>query len=100
MTMPLFVIIGIDGPDGSAKRPAVRPRHLEHLAPAHRAGKVKIAGPLCAEDGKTPRGSLIIFEAASLAEAREIASRDPYVVEGVFGHHEVWPFTKTFPEGS
>jgi uncharacterized protein YciI len=26
----LFVIIGHDGPDGAAKRPAVRPAHLAH----------------------------------------------------------------------
>lgn len=98
--MPLFMIIGIDGPDGPAKRPAVRPRHLEHLRSADRVGKLALAGPLLDDDGKTPRGTLIVLEATSLAEAREIAARDPYVVEGVFDHHTVWPFTKTFPERS
>ena len=96
--MPLFVIIGKDGPDALAKRPAVRPRHLEHLRPLDRAGRVAIAGPLFADDGKTPCGSLIILEAADLATARELAARDPYVVEGVFATHDVKPFAQVFPE--
>jgi uncharacterized protein YciI len=96
--MPLFVIVGHDGPDALVKRPEVRPRHLEHLAPFSRAGRVVVAGPLFADDGKTPRGSLIVLEAASLEEARATAARDPYVVEGVFARHDVHPFTQVFPE--
>jgi uncharacterized protein YciI len=42
--MPLFVIHGHDGPDALAKRPVVRPRHLEHLRPLSEAGKVVVAG--------------------------------------------------------
>src|SRR5215472_8386995 len=96
--MPLFVIIGTDGPDGLVRRPAVRPRHLDHLRPLDRAGRVKVAGPIFADDGKTPRGSLVVLEAADLAEARALAASDPYVVEGVFATHEVLPFAQVFPE--
>ena len=96
--MALFVIIGTDGPDALAKRPAVRPRHLEHLRPLDRAGRIVVAGPLFADDGKTPRGSMIVLEAGDLAEARGISARDPYVVEGVFATHEVQPFARVFPE--
>jgi uncharacterized protein YciI len=96
--MPLFAIIGQDGPHGAEQRPAVRPRHLEHLRPLDRAGRVALAGPLFAEDGKTPRGSLIVLEAASLDEARDVAARDPYIVEGVFDRYDVRPFAKVFPE--
>ena len=96
--MPLFVIHGHDAPDALAKRPVVRPRHLDHLRPLSEAGKVVIAGPLFADDGKTPRGSLIVLEAASLDEARAIADRDPYLLEGVFDRVDVRPFAKVFPE--
>lgn len=96
--MPLFAIIGFDGPHGAERRPAVRPRHLEHLRPLDRAGRVVVGGPLFADDGKTPRGSLIVLEAASLDEVRELAARDPYVVEGVFERYEVRPFARVFPE--
>lgn len=96
--MPLFVILGHDGPDALAKRPVVRPRHLDHLRPLSEAGRVVIAGPLFADDASTPRGSLIVVEAPSLDEARALAASDPYVVEGVFARHDVVPFARVFPE--
>lgn len=96
--MPLFVILGHDGPRGAERRPEVRPRHLEHLRPLDREGRVLVAGPLFADDGKTPRGSLIVLEAPDLAAARDLAARDPYVVEGVFERYDVRPFTRVFPE--
>jgi uncharacterized protein YciI len=39
-----------------------------------------------------------VFEAPSLAEARAVAERDPYVVEGVFGRYEVQPSSRVFPK--
>lgn len=96
--MPLFVILGHDGPRGAERRPEVRPRHLEHLRPLDREGRVLVAGPLFADDGRTPRGSLIVLEAPDLDAARELAARDPYVAEGVFDRYEVRPFTRVFPE--
>jgi uncharacterized protein YciI len=97
--MPFFVMIGRDGPRGGVLRPEVRPRHLAHLEPLAREGRVAFAGPLFEDDGKTPRGSVIVFEAPSLEEARAIATRDPYVVEGVFDRHEVRPSARVFPRG-
>ena len=88
----LFVIIGHDGPDGAAKRPAVRPAHLAHLRPLSEAGRVRIAGPVL---DKT--GSLIVVEADSLAEVWALVARDPYVTEGIFNHVEVKPFEQVLP---
>lgn len=88
----LFVIIGHDAPDGPAKRPDVRPRHLAHLEPLSKAGRVKLAGPFT---DKT--GSLIVVEAESLAEVWGLVARDPYVTEGVFNRVEVKPFMQVFP---
>lgn len=96
--MPLYLILGFDGPHGLERRPAVRPHHLAHLRPLDQAGRVLLAGPMFADDGKTPRGSMIAVEAESLDEARDLAARDPYVVEGVFERYEVRPFAKVFPE--
>jgi uncharacterized protein YciI len=90
--MPLFVVIGHDSPDGPAKRPDVRPRHLDHLRPLAEAGRLRIAGPLL---DKT--GSLIVLEADSLADAWALVARDPYVTEGVFNRVEVKPFTQVLP---
>jgi uncharacterized protein len=88
----LYAIIGHDSPDGPAKRPDVRPRHLAHLEPLSKAGRVKLAGPFL---DKT--GSLIVIEAGSLAEVWALVAQDPYVTEGVFNRVEVKPFQQVFP---
>jgi hypothetical protein len=88
----LFVIIGHDGPDGSEKRPQVRPAHLAHLDPLARAGRVKLAGPFLDRSG-----SLIVVEMDSLADAWALVARDPYVTEGVFARVEVKPFRQVLP---
>lgn len=94
--MPLYVMIGRDGPDGASKRPDVRPAHLAHIEPLAEAGRVLYGGPLLSEDGN-PCGSVVVFEADSLDDARGIAARDPYVTEGVFGTHEVLETRKVVP---
>jgi uncharacterized protein len=88
----LYVIIGHDAPDGPQKRPTVRPAHLEHIRPLSEAGRVKLAGPFLDRTG-----SLIVVEAASLAEVWALVARDPYVTEGVFNHVEVKAFQQVFP---
>jgi hypothetical protein len=86
--MPLFALIGRDGPLGLERRALHRTAHLAKLAPLAAAGRVRFVGPLLGEGG-APCGSLVVFEAADLAAARTIAASDPYVVHGVFASHEV-----------
>ena len=88
----LYVIIGHDAPDARERRPAVRPAHLAHLDPEAKAGRLKLAGPLL---DKT--GSLIVVEAASLADAWALVARDPYVTEGIFNRVEVKAFQQVLP---
>jgi uncharacterized protein YciI len=88
----LFVIVGHDAPDGAQKRPAVRPAHLEHLAPLAKANRIKLAGPFL--DGT---GSLIVLDADSLADVWKLVGRDPYVTEGIFNRIEVKPFKQVLP---
>ncbi len=97
--MPLFAMVGRNGPDAIAKRGAVRPRHLDYLKILERDGRLELAGPIFADDGTTPAGSLVVFESPSLETAKEFAAADPYVLDGVFGSHEVFPFTKVLPGG-
>ena len=86
--MPLFVLIGRDGPDGIALRKRHREAHLANVAPLKEAGRMAYAGPLLDEDGQ-PCGSVLIFEADGLEAARAFAATDPYVVEGIFARYEV-----------
>ena len=96
--MPLFAFIGYDGPRGPELRKQHRPAHLENLQGLADAGQVVHAGPLLAPSG-TPVGSVIVFEADDLDAAREVAARDPYVVEGVFERHSVNETKAVFGRG-
>ncbi len=95
--MPLFAMIGRDGPDGLALRKTHREAHLAGLEPLAAAGRVRYAGPLRDEQGD-PCGSVVVFEADDLAAARAQAAADPYVVEGVFASHEVFETLQVFPK--
>jgi uncharacterized protein YciI len=95
--MPLFVLIGRDGPDGLALRKRHRDAHLANLQPLVDAGRVRFAGPIRTEDGK-PCGSVVVFEAADLATARAVAETDPYALQGVFASVEVRETVQVFPE--
>jgi uncharacterized protein YciI len=86
--MPVFAFLGWDGPRGAELRPRHRPAHLAGLERLAAAGRIRHAGPLLDAAGR-PLGSLVLFEAASLEEARALCARDPYVVEGIFERHAV-----------
>ena len=98
----LYAIIARDVPNSIALRPSVRPRHLSYLQPLIDQGRVVFAGPHPAIDSPDPgpagfTGSLIIAEFDSLEGARAWSSRDPYVLEGVFGEVEIKPVLQVHP---
>jgi uncharacterized protein YciI len=86
--MPLYAFIGYDGPRGAELRKVHRPAHLEGIDELVAEDRIHHAGPLLGDSG-APVGSLILFEAETLDEARRIAAGDPYVTEGIFERHEV-----------
>jgi hypothetical protein len=94
--MPWFVMIGHDGPRGLELRKVHRPAHLAGLEPLADAGRIRHAGPMLGDDG-APVGSVVLFEAQSLAEAQAIAARDPYVTQGIFARYEVRETSAVFP---
>lgn len=96
--MPLFVMIGFDGPNGAALRDANRAGHLEHLDALEAEGKIAYAGPVRTDDDQSSVGAVIVFEAEDLPSAREIVDRDPFVRAGVFETLRVTPFKKAYPK--
>jgi uncharacterized protein YciI len=94
--MPWFVFIGHDGPRGAELRKLHRPAHLERLEKLTADGRIRHAGPLL-DDGGSPMGSVIVFEADDPAAAREIAAGDPYVTEGVFASWKLHATKPVFP---
>jgi uncharacterized protein YciI len=94
--MPLFFYLGRDSERGPELRKLHRDKHLAHIEPLSRAGRIHFAGPLLDADGN-PGGSLILLEAADLAEAERIAENDPYKREGIFESVEVHGTRQVFP---
>lgn len=90
-------MIGHDVPDSAARRAANRDAHVSHVQVLHDAGRIALAGPMRDDQDQCSIGAVIVFEAASLAEAREIAARDPYVRGGVFEKLVVAPFHQAYP---
>jgi uncharacterized protein YciI len=98
--MPLFVLIGHDGPDGPARRNEHRAAHVAHVEALDREGRIVLAGTPRNDSDDASIGAVILFEARDLEQAREIAGRDPYVRGGVFESLTVAPFKRVFPRGS
>ena len=88
--MSLFVFHGLDKADGLEVRKAARPAHLawiETLSP-----RVKIGGPMLADDGQTPAGSMLVVEAETLEAAKALLAADPYALAGLWQSTSVRPF--------
>ncbi len=88
--MPLYVFQGLDKPGALELRKATRQTHLDWLASL--SPRVKIGGPMLAEDGATPLGSMLVIEAESLEAAKAEYARDPYNAAGLWQSTSVRPF--------
>jgi uncharacterized protein YciI len=92
----LFVMTCLDKPDSASLRAATRPAHLDFIRA--RVRHVPLAGPLLAEDEKTPIGSMLVLDLPSRAEVDRFAAEDPYAKAGLFQSVTVRPFRRVFPE--
>jgi uncharacterized protein YciI len=92
----LFVMTCLDKPNAGTLRAETRPAHLDFIRA--RIGNVLLAGPILADDEKTPVGSMLIVDLPSRAELDRFAAEDPYAKAGLFQSVTVRPFRKVFPE--
>lgn len=88
--MALFHILALDKPGNLSVRMENRPAHLEWAKA--QGDKLKLAGPVFADDGETFAGSVFIVEADSHAEIESWQASDPYVQAGLFGETHIRPF--------
>lgn len=98
----LYAIVGQDVPDSLNKRLNSRVDHLARLHTLQDEGRLLLAGPFPAVDGKDPggagfTGSLIVAEFDTLSTAQTWADSDPYLAAGVYASVSVKPFKKVFP---
>ena len=88
----LFALVAHDRPNSVERRMAVRPEHLKHLESL--GDKLLIAGPFL-NDKEEGIGSIMVIEAASLEEAKDLYGRDPFMREGLFEEVTIKPWRLT-----
>jgi hypothetical protein len=87
----LFVITAMDKPNSRELRMSTRSAHFDYV---RATGAVRLGGPFVNEADEMI-GSLIIIEAADIAEARRWQAADPYVRAGLFARAELYPWKAT-----
>jgi uncharacterized protein len=92
----LFVVECRDKPGHLEVRLSNRPAHLAYLEANH--DRIRMAGPLLAEDGATPIGSLLIVEAADRAAIEAFCAGDPYAHAGLFAEVRQTPWRQVLPK--
>ena len=90
-----FVLICNDKPNSLELRLKTRPAHITYIEGF--LDKLILAGPMLAEDGETPTGSLILMNFATRAEAEAFSAGDPYNKVGLFSDVTIRPFKKALP---
>ncbi len=93
----LYAIYCLDKPGSLEVRVGNRPAHLAYLE--SQGARLVTAGPLLSDDGQTPLGSLLVFEAGSRDEAEAFAAGDPYALAGLFQSVSIRPWRRVFPKG-
>ena len=92
----LYSLYCTDKPGSLEVRLGNRPAHLAYLEGL--GDRLITAGPLLADDGQTPCGSLVIIEGADKADAEAVAAGDPYAAAGLFESVVIRPWRRVFPK--
>jgi uncharacterized protein len=85
----LFALVALDRPNSVERRMAIRPEHLKHLDAL--GEQLILAGPFL-NDKEEGVGSIVIVEADTLEEAREMFNRDPFMRENLFDQVTIKPW--------
>jgi uncharacterized protein YciI len=87
------IVIARDGTDPEAKdrRAAVRPIHLERIAPLVEAGNILVGGAILDDQGDMV-GSVLLTDFESREAFDAWIDTDPYVTGGVWEDIEVKPY--------
>lgn len=85
----LFSFYNLDKPNTDF-RASLRSEHRKYLAQF--SDRIAFAGPLLANDGLTPIGSLLVLEFDSLNSAYRFIHNEPYTKSGLYESIAIRPF--------
>ena len=86
----MYCVTCLDHADSEALRMENRPAHLEYVL--SRAHEVSVAGPVTSEDGETMRGTFLLLNVDTAAEAQDFVDNDPYHKAGLFADISIHRF--------
>lgn len=84
----LYMLYGIDGPDGAERRKAARADHFAYLE-KHRDKLVLGGATLKSDDDDTRTGSVLIINVPDRAAAEVFAADEPLRKAGVFRSYTI-----------
>ena len=91
----LFIIHGIDKPDGLPLRLAHYEAHKAFLSDTAAFGvKIVMSGPLVADDGTSMIGSFFLLEAPDRATVERFNAADPFKKAGIWDKLTITGFLK------
>lgn len=86
-----FLFFCVDNPGAQAIRDQHMKAHLQHIETVME--HLVLAGPCPGSaEGEPTQGSLLIFRAATQADAEALFKQDPYFAAGVWKSWEMLPF--------
>ncbi|GAB5467660.1 MAG: YciI family protein [Rhodospirillales bacterium] len=92
----LFALYCKDKADHLQVRKDTRDSHLAYLKGF--ADSMVFGGPLLAEDGTTPIGSLLVVDLADREAVEAFAAGDPYAKAGLFAETRITGVKQVFPQ--
>ena len=87
-----FALVAYDRPNSVAQRLELRPAHLEHLKSL--GDTLVLAGPFLDAAGAMI-GSIMVVEAETLEQARDIFAGDPFMAHNLFDSVTIKPWKLT-----
>jgi uncharacterized protein YciI len=93
----MYLAMLTTNPEKLALRERIRGRHDDYWS--GRMDRIRLAGPLLAEDGTTRLGQILVLDADERQIASDLVMNDPYVAEGLFGDIRIERFRMSVKDG-
>ena len=90
----LFIIFSIDKPGGQPLRNATRAAHIDYLE--NFRDRIVLGGGMLADDGASHKGSAIIVNMESRAEAEAFARNEPFAMAGLYVQQMIYRMRKGY----
>lgn len=93
----MYLAMLTTNPEKLSLREQIRGRHDDYWS--GRMDRIRLAGPLLAEDGTTRLGQILVLDAEDRQTASDLVMNDPFVAEGLFSDVRIERFRMSVKDG-